>query len=318
MNLKTHKIPGRVRLCRTLSQSSRGSTESRPTLSKKESAVALVITLLMLSVITFLAIAFLAMTKRDRSAVTATLDIDTAKSMSAAALARAQAGIIAQIMAQKDVLSYDYSTSHNYINPGGFTSGNQNFTNVNYDFLASNGKSYGASDPQDWAQNIGNLFYDPRPPVFVMTNGNLAQPANDFRYWVDLNRNGYFESNGLVQMLDNNGKFNGSAGLVNGEPEWIGVLKYPGTNHSQSNPFIGRYAFMALPIGKTLDFNYIHNDAKYVANIVPKNMKTDGYIRDEGVGSWELNLAAALNSINLGFFQTNPIYAIPPDRKSVV
>ncbi|MGP8199921.1 MAG: hypothetical protein ACLQU4_10505, partial [Limisphaerales bacterium] len=89
-----------MRLRRTPYRSSQGSTESHPTdlnSAAEESAVALVITLLMLSVITFLAIAFLAMSKRNRSAVTTTLDVANSKTMADAALARAQAQIIAQM-----------------------------------------------------------------------------------------------------------------------------------------------------------------------------------------------------------------------------
>jgi hypothetical protein len=269
----------------------------------RERAIALVITLLMLAVITFLAIAFLAMTTRDKGAVNASLDANTARSMSDAALARAQAGIIAQMMSVTDVLSYDYTASHNFINPNGFntTEGTNDPNNVNYDWFLTNN---GSLNP-NWAQNIANLFYDPRPPVFVVTNANgNPAPPSDFRYWVDINRNGRFESNGMVQMLDDTGTFiPGLSNFYNGEPEWIGVLKYPETNHSPTNPFIGRYAFMALPIGKTLDFNFIHNYSRELGNSSSFNSPTpDNFIRDEGVGSWELNLAALLNDINTNIY----------------
>ncbi len=328
MNLKTNShhegheaTIGRVRLRRTPYRSSQGSTESHPTdlnSAAEESAVALVITLLMLSVITFLAIAFLAMTNRDRNAVTATVDVANARAMSDAALARAQTEIIGQMMGQSDILSYDYLASHNFINPFGFTSGYANSNNVNYDALLTNG---GANNP-NWATNIGNLFYDPRPPVFVMTNGNLAAPQYDFRFWVDLNRNGRFETNGYQPVLDYSGNPVSLSGngppfvtnFFNGEPEWIGVLKYPEYVHSPTNPFIGRYAYMVLPIGKTLDLNFIHNYAKFPAGIGP-SMASDGFIRDEGVGSWELNLAAFLYNLSPGMYQPgqNPLYsALPP------
>jgi hypothetical protein len=39
-------------------------------------------------------------------------------------------------------------------------------------------------------------------------------------------------------------------------------LRNPLHHHSSSNQFIGRYAYLVLPIGKTLDFNYIHNFLK--------------------------------------------------------
>jgi hypothetical protein len=316
MNLKTN-IKGR-RWQRNDWQGNnpaKSSSHSSAKHSPANSAVALVITLLMLSVITFLAIAFLAMTNRDKKAVTASLDVDTARSMSDAALARAQTEIIAQMMAQEDILSYDYTASHNYITPltlpsFNITPGTVNTSNVNYDYFGVAGLT--TANAASWAQNIGNLFYDPRPPVFVMTNGNLAQPSNDFRFWVDINRNGRFETNGYQPLLDGNGNKVPLTGppfvtnFNNGEPEWIGVLKYPEYVHSPTNPFIGRYAFMALPIGKTLDLNFIHNYSRYTvgAGGTP-TMSSDAFGRDEGVGSWELNMAAFLEALSPAMYQTN-------------
>ena len=325
MNLKTnicedHEAPiGRVRLCRTPCRLGQGAKPSpRPSPNGRgcgfqenaQRGVALVITLLMLSVITFLAIAFLSMTKRDRSAVTATLDVDTARAMSDAALARAQTEIIAQMMAQGDILSYDYMASHNFINQLGFNPNDTNrpdSNNVNYDYVMAPGNPSYSGNPVLSAENIGNLFYDPRPPVFVMTNGNLSQPSNDFRFWVDINRNGRFETNGYQPLLDQKGSNVPNVTIFNhGEPEWIGVLKYPQYFHSPTNPFVGRYAFMVLPIGKTLDLNYIHNYSKFAAGEggTPQ-MTVDGSIRDEGVGSWELNLAALLQGLSPAMYQTN-------------
>jgi hypothetical protein len=281
--------------------------ENKPFSGKRENAVALVITLLMLSVITFLAIAFLSMTKRDRSAVTATLDVDTARTMSDAALARAQTEIIAQMMAQTDILSYNYTASHNYVTPPGLFSTGDAVTpdsnNVNYDVLLTNGGTANAY----WAQNIGNLFYDPRPPVFVPVPGTNGTQSNDFRFWVDINRNGRFETNGSLPTLDGNDKpIAGSTTFNDGEPEWIGVLKYPEYIHSPTNPFIGRYAFMALPIGKTLDLNFIHNYSKYsIDSGGNATMTLDAFTRDEGVGSWELNLAGFLDALSPAMYQTN-------------
>lgn len=272
---------------------------------KPQSAVALVITLLMLAVITFLAIAFLAMTSRDKSAVTASLDYGIAKSMSDSALARAQAEIVSRMMASNDILSYDYMASHAFLNSGGYTA--EAFYdpyNVNYDTLITNGGSQNAN----WVSNIANLFYDPRPPVFIQTNPNPSL-AYDFRFYVDLNRNGRFETNGIINTIDPTDTVIGiSNTLVNGEPEWIGVLKYPETNHSIFNPFIGRYAYMVLPIGKTLDFNYIYNHSKFSSGGGGNdpNMKADGFIRDQGVGPWELNLAALINDLG-PMFQTNQL-----------
>ncbi len=109
----------------------------------------------------------------------------------------------------------------------------------------------------------------------------------------------------------------GPYAFMNGEPEWIGVLSDPLSRHSPTNKFIGRYAYMVLPIGKTLDFNYIHNSAKGISNnfVIVTNYNVlgnedDGFARDQGVASWELNLAAMLdvlspNAYELGFQNPN-------------
>jgi Tfp pilus assembly protein PilX len=312
-NLHTHFRPvnqtGRVIFRTPLG----ASEEARP--RRSEGGIALVITLLMLSVITFLAIAFLAMSRRDRAAVTVTLDSATAQNMSDAAFNRAQAEIIAQMMAHGDALSYDYMVSRNYISPYGFNKNSTDTTNVNYDIYSSSGVINPpfnmAQNQSAWAQNIANLYYDPRPPVFVVTNP--AFPArSDFRFWVDINRNGRFETNGFLPVIAENGRTNGNFEYFNGEPEWIGVLRDPLHRHSGTNTFGGRYAYMVLPIGKTLDFNYIHNWAKgnYVDTLTTRNFTNtsgdgldgsripdDGFARDQGVASYELNLAALLDIV---------------------
>ena len=70
---------------------------------------------------------------------------------------------------------------------------------------------------------------------------------------------GGFETNGYLPYMNENNTSSGIYQWFNGEPEWIGVLRDPLNRHSATNLFIGRYAYMVLPIGKTLDLNYIHN-----------------------------------------------------------
>jgi hypothetical protein len=107
-------------------------------------------------------------------------------------------------------------------------------------------------------------------------------------------------------LLDQNGQpVPNVTNFNNGEPEWIGVLKYPEYVHSPTNPFIGRYAFMALPIGKTLDLNFIHNYSRALNGSLGSPITSDGFIRDQGVGSWELNLAAFLDALSPAMYQTN-------------
>ena len=75
-----------------------------------------------------------------------------------------------------------------------------------------------------------------------------------------------------------------------GDPEWIGILAHPDQRHSSSNYFIARYAYVAQPIGNSLDVNYIHNNTK--------QLTPEGFRRNLGVGSWELNLAGFLYFLN--------------------
>src|ERR1039458_6890330 len=49
--------------------------------------------------------------------------------------------------------------------------------------------------------------------------------------------------------------------LMVGDPEWIGVLERPDAPYGPNNKFIARYAFIAVPVGNTLDLNAIHNQA---------------------------------------------------------
>jgi hypothetical protein len=70
-------------------------------------------------------------------------------------------------------------------------------------------------------------------------------------------------------------------------------LERPDQPHGPNNHFIARYAFIAQPIGNGLDLNYLHNQTFNTTLGV-----SDGFFRNEGVGSWELNLAAFLADLN--------------------
>ena len=78
-----------------------------------QSGVALVITLIMLSIITLLAVAFLATSRRERAAVTVTVDQTDAKLMADAALSRATADMIAWMQRSSNLLNYGLLLSTN-------------------------------------------------------------------------------------------------------------------------------------------------------------------------------------------------------------
>jgi len=271
---------------------------------RRSEAVALVITLLMLSVITFLTIAFLAMSQRNKTAVSTSLDLANARAASDAASARAQAEIIAQMLAHGDALYYDWMVSSAFTSPSNFNRGEgYDPNNVNYDSFLTSPGTYSSAD---YAQLMANLWYDPRPPVFVVTN--QAYPTNyDARHYIDINRNGRFETNGYQLTNDNFGKsYAYGYAFENGEPQWIGILRNPLYPHSSTNLFLSRYAYLVLPIGKELDFNYIHNYLKATYANIPGNLdntsvlgnENDAFARDQGIGSWELNLAGTLDAVS--------------------
>ncbi len=251
--------------------------------------VALVVTLIMLSVVTFMTVAFLALSRRERASVTVTTDQATASRMADIAVAQAQAEIVSRILARSNAFQFDFLVSTSYYQPAGFSPGVAHPENVHYERRADGNML----TEIDRIQNIANLQYHARPPVYIRTNSNLSAPL-DFRFYLDFNRNGWFETNGPGLELDAQGR--PIAGLSNffvGDPEWRGILERPELPHSSSNRFVGRLTYLVLPLGKALDFNYIHNQAKR-----PINPAADGFARNQGPGTWEINLAAFLRALN--------------------
>jgi hypothetical protein len=267
--------------------------------------IALVITLIMLSVTLVMAVAFLAVAQRERATVSISTDSVNARLAADAALAAAQSQILANVVASGNgMYNFKLMVSTNYINYNGFNPGVISPTNVNYDYLYNSTTPLSAAQ---FEQNIANLQYQPRAPVMI----SAAEP--DGRFYLDLNRNGVFDPTSagglpntnlfipnLVPYVDASGttNFNVPNQQV-GDPQWIGVLERPDSPHSVDNKFVYRYAFIAVPIGNGLDLNYVHNQA-YSETVNPNasSSATDGFFRDQGVGSWEINLAAFLTDLN--------------------
>lgn len=274
--------------------------------------VALVVTLIMLAVVTFMATAFLTLSRRERGAVKVSTDDGTAQSMAQMGADQAVAQTVARILATSNLLHYDLIVSTNFVNPRGFEPGKVHPTNVGY-FRVDGSAITNNSD--DIVVNCGNLYYSPRAPVYSTYQYRAANgqtiATNEFRYFYDLNRNGLPEPSGLLPVLDNQGRASGLSNFFVGDPEWIGVLQYPDARHSPTNRFIGRYAFFAVPAGKTLDINRAHNRARvYTDRLNPPGSTDDtGFSRNQGIGSWELNLAAFLCDLNTNLWPvTSAIY----------
>jgi hypothetical protein len=276
---------------------------------RAEHGVALVVTVILISVITFLAVAFLVLTRRERGAVTTSVQQTVARQAAETALQRAQAELLAPILAFTNVSAYDLRVSTNYIHPQGFNPAQRTgiltpdqlgwATNVSYTYADGRPLS-----TDDYRQNLANLLYAPRPPVFI-TN---ADGTVDFRFYLDLNRNGRYDTNGWQPVILPSGRYlavdgtettslsNAVFQFMIGDPEWVGVLERPELPHSPTNRFVARYAWIAVPSGKTLDLNAIHNQAKML------NPRWDGYLRNMGVAPFELNLAAFLADLNTNFW----------------
>ena len=255
--------------------------------------VALVITLILLAVITTLAIAFLGITHRETGAVDSMARTTDAEMATDSALERAKAEIAAVY------------PGHNLNAAVTNTLGPDMMVSIccqNYDATPAVRKTipYDRLNPD---QRITNR-YDAAPPVFVDTNRpgfvGTRGPLDD-RFFVDLNRNGIFEDSGNVPVTDN--RYNQVGNLTNwavGDPQWVGLLQNPRQAHGPNNRYIARYAYMVLPAGRSLDVNWIHNDA------LESRPAGEGYYRNQGVGPWELNMAGFLADLNANEW-SNPL-----------
>ncbi|HWQ90934.1 MAG TPA: pilus assembly PilX N-terminal domain-containing protein, partial [Clostridia bacterium] len=250
-----------------------------------QSGVALVITLILLSVITFMAIAFLVLSRGERSSVATVTDEAVARLAADNALEQAKVQLIGPMMTGDNPFNFDLLVSTNYVNPLGFQVGptivQENVTNASY--VYPNGTALSAAHS---LQNLANLYFSPRPPVFVSTPLGNGVSTQDFRFYLDLNRNGRYDTNGFLPELAWDGSWirNPTNGLpftnfFVGDPEWIGGLEYPDRRHSRTNRFLYRYSYLVVPAGKTLDINYIHNAAKEVVS----GGRTHDFFRNQGV-----------------------------------
>lgn len=275
---------------------SSGLQTSNFKLQTAQRGIALVITLILLSVTLVMAVAFLALSRRDRSAVGTTTDTAAARLAADSALAQAEAQIVANALAYGSYTNTGLIVSTNYINSYGFDPSDTlpNPTNVNFDYDDGNRPI----TAPDFIQDVANLQILPRVPVFET---NYIRHVVENSFYLDLNRNGIFDTN--------NWTLNGTS-FGPGDPEWIGVLARPDALHSANNPFIARYAFICIPADGALDLNYIHNQVLDAPNSSASfsqiNPAADGYFRNQGVGTWEINLAAFLADLNTNVWDADP------------
>ena len=99
--------------------------------------MALVITLILLSVTLIMALAFLAISTRETGSIKTATDTATARNAAGSAQAAAEAQIVANVLASKNSYDYGLLVSTNFINAAGFNSATVGYdpNNVNYDYL---------------------------------------------------------------------------------------------------------------------------------------------------------------------------------------
>lgn len=288
----------------------------RTSRSPGERGIALVITLIMLAVITFMAIAFLVLSRGERSSVGTATDQAIARQGADNALERAKIELIAPMIALTNANSSGLMVSTNLINPLGFQGGGANLsiytspTNVAYNYPSGQPLNL-----KDMLQNLTNLYINPRPPVFIVTNRLTS--ASDFRYYLDLNRNGAFEPTGWINVTNVSGqpildaKGNRLVQYVQGDPQWIGGLEFPDRHHSADNRFLYRYCYLVVPTSQALDINYIHNAANRPNKGTIDRTGAD-FLRNQGVGTWEINLASFLYDLNTNAYAWGGPYSYRP------
>ena len=283
--------------------------------SRKVQGVALVITLILLAVITFMTVTFLVVTRSESGNVRATTDQATAALAAETALEQAQVQIIAPMLAFTNASMLGFMVSTNYQSPY-FTNGSQNFLNVNY--LDQSGQPLSGNNA---LLNLANLLYLPRAPVFLT---NLYH-TNEFRFYFDANRNERFEPSGWLVVTNSLGQPITSSSNVwitnfyQGDPQWIGILERgsyvpsllgatrpAGFPHGPNNRFLSRYAFMVIPSSTALDVNSIHNYGR----LRDPNMavvRGDCFLRNMGAATWEINLAAFLTDLNTNYWPATAV-----------
>ncbi len=157
---------------------------------KSGGGFALVITLILLSVTLVMAVAFLAISRREQNSVTTTTDTATARYAADAALANAEAQIISSVLANTNPYINNLLVSTNFINVNGFSTGVAQ-SDERQLRLYRQWKS--VKQCQDFLLNVANLQLLPRAPV-LRAHEDLG--SNEFRFYLDLNRNGQFEDTG--------------------------------------------------------------------------------------------------------------------------
>jgi hypothetical protein len=252
--------------------------------AKSQRGVALVITLIMVAIITLLAVSFLALSRRDQASISVSQSDTISRLAAEAAETHAQAEILARIISASNMFAA-YPSFIGYSNYLDSAAGVLVSTNIDIAALPGNRLT-----GRQIVLKLAGLQMNARVPVFIKHPAAGGGVSTEERYYLDFNRNGINDRPGWNPL--NNSYYSG-------DPEWIGILEHPEFFHSATNRFVSRYAYLVLPVGNSLDLNYIHNYAGGASPLNPASasMQNDAFSRNQGVGGWEVNLAAFLQDL---------------------
>jgi hypothetical protein len=123
-------------------------------LHSRRSGIALIITLILLSVTLVMALAFLAISRRESSSVVTAADTAAARLAADSALASAEAQVMANILSTTNPYNFVLLVSTNFINGNGFdpTLGTNNPNNVNYDNVTAASGGGPLSQPEQFTR----------------------------------------------------------------------------------------------------------------------------------------------------------------------
>ena len=180
-----------------------------------------------------MAVTFLVISRHEGAQVDTLTQQAGAKNSAESGRQQAMAQAIAQMLANTNGLNGEFVQSRPtfqsscFLTTATVNGGYNAITNVNY--YDQNGALLTGGN---YLQMLSNQVILPRPPVFISTNKLATRPL-DFRYWLDLNRNAVYDTNGVVYEVDANGNL--VTNIYVGDPEWVGILSHPEQRHGPNN-----------------------------------------------------------------------------------
>ena len=178
-----------------------------PHASRSQRGVALIVTLLLLSIITFMTVTFLVVSRSQKGSVVTETDQAIARLAADTALERAKAELLAGIMGSTNEFNYGLLVSKNYINSAGFISGNTSPYNASYNY--PNGATWPPSVVhREWWSKVGGYSAEFSPGMSSDNDFSMKLWAAGCRIFLGVGRSQvyHFMSRSTGKVVRNNGR----------------------------------------------------------------------------------------------------------------